>query len=134
MNPNLSYFVFDNLALGISATTGLTLQKDNNGYSLGIGPEMKCYLNNGVFLKYNYSYLFGHSETSKSDMSVFKAGVGYAFFINSKVSLEPALLYKFSSQNIKSFERVIYGTTVPELSWYQKWSSLTFEIGFNIFL
>jgi len=134
LNPNISYFFIDNLALGLSATTGLALQEDNNGYILGIGPEIKYYFNNGIFLRSDFSYQYGHTESSKSNLSVVKAGIGYAFFLSSKLSLEPTLLYKYSSQNLKAFDKVIYGIPIPGPAYNQKWNSFTFEIGLNIFL
>jgi hypothetical protein len=134
INPNFSYFFINNLALGISNTIGLSLEKSNNGYYLGIGPIIKYYLNNGLVFKAESSYLYGHSELSKTNSVNFETGLGYAFFINSKVSIEPLFLYKFNSKKFTLFENVVFGQTIPEVEYSQKWSTFFFEVGFNIFL
>jgi len=134
LNPNFSYFVIDNLALGLSATAGLDFQKGHNGYSWGAGPQIRYYFNNSIFLKTDYSYLNGHSDFGKTNTSLFKAGLGYAIFLSSKVSIEPAILYEHFSDKVTTFDQILYGQTIPGQIYTQKWSSIVFEIGFNIFL
>ena len=134
LNPNFSYFIIDNLALGLSATAGLEFEKGNNGYAWGAGPQIRYYFNNGIFLKTDYSYLYGHSDYGKTNTSLFKAGPGYAIFLSSSVSIEPAILYERFSDKFTTFDQIVYRQTIPGEIYKQKWSSIVFEIGFNIFL
>jgi hypothetical protein len=71
---------------------------NNKYYSIGIGPTVKYYFGNGILIKgeTTYDWLRGLGDNSaRNNTFTFKSGVGYAFFVNSKVSLEPSLNYEF---------------------------------------
>jgi hypothetical protein len=120
-SPGVSYFVIDNFSVGLNAIIGY----GNHRSTIGFGPIIKYYFNNGLFLKmiYDYSYIHETDYTHKS--SDFSSGIGYAFFINQKVSLEPCISYLFSKDKQVSES---YGNNDLKENTFQ------FSIGFNIFL
>lgn len=124
VNPGFGYFIIDNLAIGLNINIGYSKYNDNKYYTLGAGPFVKYYFNSGLFLKteLNYSYLhgIGSNNTQKiKDYSIIP-GVGYAFFINQKVSIEPCLSYQYAHDN--------YNESIAKLN------GVLFELKFNIFL
>ena len=101
-NPGSGYFVKDNLALGLTSIISYIKISDYKSYILGIGPFIKYYFSNGVFLNFDtfFDYTHGIGNTSQKITGIsFAPGVGYAFFLNSKVSLEPSVNYKYIHSN-----------------------------------
>jgi len=100
LTPGASYFIIDNFAIGLNTTLTYSGLKNSKTYTLGIGPKVTYYFNNGLFLNasvnYNYSKGISNSDYVTKFFS-FKPGVGYAFFLNQKVSLEPGLYYELSN-------------------------------------
>ncbi len=100
---------------------------NNKYYSFGIGPTVKYYFGNGILIKgeTTYDWLRGLGDNSgRNNTLTFKPGVGYAFFINSKVSLEPSLNYRFMS----------YKAENEGNDYVAKTNSLLLELNFVIFL
>lgn len=133
INPTCNYFFVDNLATGLTASIGYTKLEGDKTTSLGIGPNIRYYFNNGFLMRaeslYSKSSGFGTSK-----VFTFKSGIGYALFINSKVSIEPALLYYFSSQKVSIPDRTFGYIEIPGVETSFKQKTILFEIGFNIFL
>jgi hypothetical protein len=98
--PLADYFIDDNLAIGGKATISLTTGSGTTNFNIGVGPEIRYYLDNMILLKAETSLVYG---THDKDFSIsIKPGVGYAIFLNSKVALEPCLIYEFNSETWKS--------------------------------
>ncbi len=106
--PNVGYFFTDNLALGL--TCPLIIDWDQQrpyidkseaakSYSIGLGPYMKYYFNNGIItvlsITYNHFCLKYQLNTHKYLFYQISPGVGYAIFINQKVSLETSVYYQY---------------------------------------
>lgn len=96
LDPGAGFFVIDNLAIGLNTSIGYS---KNNSYHMtivGIGPYVKYYFNNGVFVNLDtfIDKIHENGGTNTTDLS-FSPGIGYAFFLNSKVSLEPSVNYKY---------------------------------------
>lgn len=122
-NPGFGYFFIDNLVLGLNTTIGY--EKTSVKYTTyGIGPFAKYYFNNGVFIKtetfYSTTKAVG-SSTHKTTSLSMAPGVGYAFFLNSRVSLEPSLNYR-------------YNHYTSDISDSMKTNDIFFELKLNIFL
>jgi hypothetical protein len=125
INPGFGYFVIDNLAVGMNATISYYKQYNIKSTILGVGPYVKYYFNNGLFLKAETSFSRLHNvnwgSSKEKDYSLIP-GLGYAFFINQKISLEPCLSYKYSHSSHNG------GTMI------EAFSGVLFEFKFNIFL
>jgi hypothetical protein len=103
--PGASYFIIDRLAIGLNTTITYNGLKNNKSVTLGLGPKVKYYFNNGLFInaETGFNYLHGLSNTSyKIKYLSFKPGFGYAIFLNQKVSLEPGVFYEFSNNKYDS--------------------------------
>lgn len=124
LSPGLGYFVIDNLAVGVTVPVYYNGTRNNVYYVLGIGPFAKYYFANNFFVKTEIGFSFLHnissSATNEHYISISPA-IGYAIFLNPKVSLEPGLSYEFDNKkfNVTSTEKI---------------SSLRLELKFNIFL
>jgi hypothetical protein len=122
-NPGIAYFFIDNLAIGLNTTFGYSKYNSYKSYSVGAGPFVKYYFNNGLFVKTDFSYTYlhgvGSNETKIKDYSIIP-GVGYAFFLNQKVSLEPCLSYQYAHDNANE--------TIAKMN------GVLFELKLNIFL
>jgi hypothetical protein len=105
LSPGAGYFIIDNFALGANATVSYYKQGLNKYYMLGLGPWARYYFNNGIFAKAETNFILFHgmgSNNSKQRTYSITPGVGYAFFINQKVSLEPCISYTFSHTHYSS--------------------------------
>lgn len=127
LDPGFAYFIIDNMAVGLNATFSYYAQKNNSYYTLGIGPMIKYYFKNGIFVKAVTSYSFLHGMGSNDQANNYfslKPGAGYAFFLNQKVSLEPCLIYEFDNIKLNSGS----GTMVNKVN------NIMVELKLNIFL
>jgi len=124
INPSFAYFIMDGLAVGAILPLSLYSSKGDITYSLGIGPVVKYYTDFLAVFKLEAAYEFSHAPSWKGGSFYLKPGVGMAFFLNPKVSLEPGLFYQLNSDN-RNYE--FYKTKL-------KTSKLGIEIGLTIFL
>ncbi len=128
-SPNIGYFIFNGLSAGITPTFSISNQKiENNAtngtsgiskvYSAGTGTYLKYYFQKGFLLNLNIQYLFNKSHSTNESNSfitqngILKAssdnhyntvgispGLGYAIFLNSKISLEMLISYLYQQQH-----------------------------------
>jgi hypothetical protein len=125
--PGASYFIMDNLAIGLNATFTYDGRKNNKSYTVGIGPKVRYYFNNGIFLnaEVDYNYNHGISNTSnRANYLSFKPGIGYSFFLNQKVSLEPGIYYEINNEK---YETSFGPATI-------KSNTVMFDLILNVFL
>lgn len=105
INPGFGYFIINDLATGVNVYFSYNGAGDNKFYSLGIGPFVRYYFDNGIFVKADLGYSILHNislGTANQNFFMITPGVGYAFFLNSKVSLDPCLCYEFDNINLNS--------------------------------
>lgn len=100
INAKAGYLIEDNIMLlgGI----GVDTQKGNSQFSLGAGG--RYYIEqNGIFLGVNVAYKHGNGGYND-----FMPGieVGYAFFVNGKCTIEPAIYYDQSFKSHRDYSRV----------------------------
>jgi len=126
LSPGFSYFILDNFAIGLNTNLEYSGLTNNKTYTLGIGPKVKFYFNNGLFVNAEVSYnsLHGISNTSnKATFFAFKPGIGYAIFLNQKVSLEPGIFYEVKNGKY----HISYGPAD------YKTSTISLDIHLNVF-
>lgn len=103
-NPNLGYFIKDNLALGVKIPISISgIDKDH--YTLNYGANI---FSRYYFAKTDFSSFFGsatigmmgidYKEYTDGKRNGFNAGlgVGCTFFLNKNIGLESELLYNYS--------------------------------------
>lgn len=112
LNPNVAWFIQDNLALGGGIQIGYSKPENVDGtFSYGITPLARYYFsktaNGGMFGQVNL--LFGGiSQNGNSATQVGAgAGVGYDWFLSSNVALEAGLGYMYTKpENIDAIHNV----------------------------
>ena len=131
--PSFGYFVVNHLAVGLAIPFEYKNQLIDN-YSIGVGPFVKCYLNNGIFFSLQAAVLYQNEYTTlvepvnyKTTSIVISPGIGYSYFINNNISFEGGLFYEFISSEYKSsyWGYPDHSTTT---------SGLQLQLGFSIFL
>jgi hypothetical protein len=97
LSPGVGYFILDNLAIGINTNFELTKAGGSGVYTFGLGPYARYYFNNGLFFRtdigYNLLHGLGNSTAKQKEYTIIP-GIGYAIFLNPKVSFEPSLNYR----------------------------------------
>jgi hypothetical protein len=124
LSPGAGYFIIDNFALGANITGSYYKQGLNKYYTLGIGPWARYYFDEGIFVKAETNFILFHgmgSNDSRQRTYSIAPGVGYAWFLNQKVSLEPCLSYIFSHTRYSS-------------DFNEKLNNLQLEVRLSIFL
>jgi|WetSurMetagenome_2_1015567.scaffolds.fasta_scaffold124686_2 hypothetical protein len=97
LSPGVGYFIIDNLAIGINTDFSLTYQGGYGIYTLGLGPYARYYFKNGLFINGQLGYNLLHglkNNNQKQKAYSIIPGIGYAIFLNPKVSFEPSLNYR----------------------------------------
>lgn len=128
----VGYFVSNRLAIGVAPTFSYYHETYSsftyNGYTIGIAPFIKAYFNNGLFvsLQSGLDYQTTTSGSNKYKATEFYVSpcLGYAFFINPKVSIEPSVGYSYHKNIDKQ------NTNINQLGTN---SQIFFSIGFQIF-
>ena len=89
ISPQLGYYIMDNFALGLAVDfTSISFDGDSES-STALAPMARYYVVNPVFLQLQYA--FGLDEGSGS---AFTPSVGYSWFLNNAVAIEPQLYYR----------------------------------------
>jgi hypothetical protein len=118
ISPEIGYFIIDGLAIGVSPTFSYSYLKstvlissflvNTKGHSLGIGGNLflKYYLKNCIFFEIESGYSYSKSTNNASHPSTNSIysvipSIGYAIFLNSKVSIEPKINYEFNYLSMK---------------------------------
>lgn len=124
INPTVGYFIIENLVIGFSGGYSFERYSDSKYYGFSLGPIVRYYSKPGPFVK--AETLFGNyhgNNTGSTSSFSFSTGVGYALFINSKIALEPCIVYRYD-----------FFKTYGQYSFRNYTNGVYIEIGFSIFL
>lgn len=95
LNPNVGFFVGDNLALGGNIRFDFSKAGTVSANEFGIGPFMRYYFGKSQakpFLVFSADYLTNKVKTSTAEISNsgygFLLGLGFAAFLNRNVAIE----------------------------------------------
>lgn len=116
--PQFGYFVIDNLAVGATLDFGLSKWKDDDGdykstaTSFEFQPTVRYYLPVGVFFQGQFGVGGGKykeeddgdSDEEKFNRTSFAGAVGYAFFLNDNIAIEPMIGYGSTIDNYKDLD------------------------------
>ncbi len=99
INPNIGYFVIDNLGVGLNVLYASETVGDADPNSvLGIGAFARYYVFQGLFPQVGFgfnSFTLGDEDAVTGTTIDF--GVGYSFFLNNSVAVEPRVNYAITS-------------------------------------
>ncbi len=137
LNPKAGYFIIDNLAVGVGLDiTSTSFKADGSSSKSGrsdvlFEPFVRYYLQPGVFFQGEVG--FGGSTvksvtgstttTTKYNTFAWDLGVGYAYFLNDYVAIEP--LVQYGMQTLKGKD---------DSTGKDKYSGLSINIGFQVYL
>ena len=127
LDPQIAYFVIDNLAVGgaLGFSTD-TYKEDDSDYKsvdneITIQPVVRYYLSQGIFFQGNFIVGSakskvtedGTTDETKYNVSGWSLSAGYAFFLNDHVAIEPRLGYsgkgyKNKENDVKSVDNGLY--------------------------
>ena len=115
LTPQFGYFIMDNLAVGgqlqISASSFNRREGDSesSSFTSTIGPFARYYFGPGIiteagfgFGTRSFKFTSGNGTTTETDyvLSSLHLGLGYAFFLNDNVAVEPMLVYRTNSARV----------------------------------
>ncbi len=94
LNPNIGYFIMDNLGVGLRLGFGTSSFGDISETQFRIGPFARYYVWQGLFPQVGFNYLSYKFEDEDAETSTnIDIAVGYSLFLNNSIALEPALFY-----------------------------------------
>lgn len=149
INPTISYFIVDNLAIGISGdfSTNNVLESEDrtkrgDGYSYSLGPIARYYVpferwavfSEAQLLKNSgrqHSYFDSDKWTFSNTGSMYKLGIGASYFVTPNVGLEGLLSY--SSRNNAHSSTHYPGSPIFVNQWngVNLWVGAQFYIGMS---
>jgi hypothetical protein len=145
LSPTFGYFIFNGLVIGLSSSFSYSISKsidksslpvqvyEGHSYGIGISPYIKYYFKSCIFIGLESGFDFSRSfaKYNNSDLKSTSNGftispsLGYAIFINPKISIEPCLNYLYNKGSSSPSSGGPYS--------YQD-HTFSFSIGFHIFL
>ena len=115
INSRAAYFVLKGLALGLNVSfdysdSEFIFNDESQGAVknkfITFGPFARYYFNNDLFVEGSFGFSKSTNDDGTRDVESnlfnYQIGVGYAFFLNNHVSVEPVVSYvrdKFSQDN-----------------------------------
>ena len=137
--PTAGFFVANGIAIGLIVDLTSTTYKseedvdwEETSTQYSVGPVFRYYTPGGFFVHGDVSFgkmiekssYDGDSDQDDADLLKWQVGVGYAFFLNDHVSIEPTMTYR----NTQSKYEDEYETNKVTLG------EFVIGVGLNIFL
>ena len=134
LNPQVGYFIIDNLSFGLSVTYSTTSIGDNSTYHWAVGPAARYYLNLDkiypfIGLGYSFSEMsfLNEVENIKSNQLTFSGG--FDVFITESVAIETLLSYMMETQTFPD-GFYLFNSSENEA----KSKTIFFGVGINVFI
>jgi outer membrane autotransporter protein len=137
LSPRAGYFITDAIAVGAGLNLSLSSSKYDdddkyNGSSIFFSPFVRYYLPQRLFGQFEigigsskdkWTYVNDDDEEYKYKSFFWSLGVGYAYFLNDNVSVEPMVSYNAATY-----------TDRDNTDDKDKYGNIMLQIGFNIYL
>lgn len=112
-NPAAGFFIIDGVAIGVAVDWQRRSAKDNDNkrnieHALALGPFGRFYSELGPFFQAQFSFGGGSDKerpeggpeiVNRFGIFSWGFGLGYPYFINENVSLEPLFLYRWGNRS-----------------------------------
>ena len=105
--PNLGYFIADDLALGLGVGFVSTSFNGNSNSSFNLGPFARYYVTEPIFVQVGAD--LGLDEGAGTTIG---ASVGYSWFLNNGVAVEPALFFNIFNNDGDAGDFTIFGLSI----------------------
>lgn len=107
ISPNVGYYIINNLAIG-ARINYLSYSYDGDSESqFGFGPWARLYVVNSLFAQVGVDFgstgMDFFSLLADEGSSTLNFGIGYSWFLNNSVAIEPQLQYSIYSGDEDSF-------------------------------
>lgn len=110
ISPDVGYFFADDLAVGLDVDYSNIDFGSTSTSLFSVGPFIRYYLIDPVFLELDANFGLGDLEFTE-----YGAAVGYSFFLNNSVSLEPKLYYRIHNvddTSVVDFDSNTFGLAI----------------------
>ena len=108
--PNLGYFIADDLAIGLALTVESFSPLDDDFESVtnfALGPFVRFYFADAIFAQAGVNLGLGDFEFTE-----FQVGVGYSWFLNNSVAIEPMLFYRSHGVDDPGIDSSVIGLSI----------------------
>jgi hypothetical protein len=106
--PNLGYFIADDLAIGLALNLTNTSPLVGDSFTeFGLGPFVRFYFADAIFAQAGLNLGLGDNEFTE-----FQVGVGYSWFLEDGVAVEPMLFYRSHSVDDPGVDSSIIGLSI----------------------
>ncbi len=130
LSPRLGFFITDAVAVGAGLGFATSTLKNENSKgtetSVSLSPFVRYYLPQGAFgqaeVGIGSSKLKGEGEQKTNDF-LWSLGVGYAYFLNDNVAIEPMVSYNAATN-----------TDADDTKYKQKTNTISLAVGLSIYL
>ncbi len=109
INAKTGYFPLQDFVIGLNTrldhfnTNGDSTNSGPEETSIIIGPFARYYFKTGLFVEAGVGVgLYNITEGQQSDLFEGSGGLGYTYFLNDKIAIEPVVLYRYSKQKFAS--------------------------------
>jgi hypothetical protein len=107
LNPSLGYYIADDLAIGLGVDFNSVSFDGNSSSSFAVAPAVRYYVTNPIFLQVGAN--LGLNEGAGTS---FGAAVGYSWFLNNSVAIEPALFFTSFGNDGDTFDGSVFGLSI----------------------
>lgn len=107
VNPNLGYFIADDLAIGLSIGLTSVSDDDFDATFFGLGPFVRFYFADALFAQAGLNLGLGDDEFTE-----FQIGLGYSWFLDNSVAIEPMLFYNSHNVDDPGFDFTTFGLSI----------------------
>jgi len=107
LSPNLGYFIADDLAIGLALNLSSISSDGESVTDFGLGPFVRFYFADAIFAQAGVNLGLGDSEFTE-----FQVGVGYSWFVDNSVAIEPMLFYNSHSVDGDTFDYSVFGLSI----------------------
>ena len=106
--PNVGYFIADDLAIGLSLNIeNISPLVGDSGTNFGLGPFVRFYFADAIFAQAGLNLGLGDNEFTE-----FQVGVGYSWFVDNSVAIEPMLFYRSHSVDDPGVDASVIGLSI----------------------
>jgi len=107
LNPTLGYFIADDLAIGLGIGFNSVSFDGNSSSTFNLGPFVRYYVTDPIFIQVGAN--LGLDEGAGTS---FGAQVGYSWFLNNGVAIEPALFFTSFGNDGDALDYSVFGLSV----------------------
>jgi len=108
ITPNLAYYLIDDLALGVRLNFISQSYDGESDSNFGFGPYVRYYITDPIFVQAGYDIeaaaLDLNSLFNADGSSTIHLGVGYSWFLNNSIAIEPLLYYDIYNGDEDNFD------------------------------